>query len=168
MSGDASYRVLRVPRVFLLAVLAGAGVLVATAVLDSSPWGHAPLLLLGAFAAVVQLRRQAVLLRVDERGLMLRPRSAGRWSSPLQVPWSSVARVVVRADDEVGVALLPRSPLPVGVRGVLHDPRDPRAVHPSMVRRIPGLDVGRLREAVRRATAGRVTVEQVRAGRPYS
>jgi hypothetical protein len=50
-------------------------------------------------------------LRVDEKGLRVRP--AGR------IPWSQIERVTYRGPHAVAVKLTPSSPLPRGVRGMV-------------------------------------------------
>jgi hypothetical protein len=50
-------------------------------------------------------------LRVDEKGLRVRP--AGR------IPWNQIERVTYRGPHAVAVKLKPGSPLPRGVRGMV-------------------------------------------------
>jgi hypothetical protein len=50
-------------------------------------------------------------LRVDEKGIRVRP--AGR------IPWNQIERVTYRGPHELGVKLKPGSALPKGVRGMI-------------------------------------------------
>ena len=81
-------------------------------------------------ASVLNLER----LRVDEKGLRVRP--AGR------IPWNQIERVTYRGPHAVAVKLKPGSPLPRGVRGMV----DGEVTLPA---RGIELDQGRLDQAVR-------------------
>ena len=73
-------------------------------------------------------------LRIDEKGLRVRP--AGR------IPWSHIERVTYRGPHAVAVKLKPGSPLPRGVRGMI----DGEVTLPA---RGIELDQARLDQAVR-------------------
>ena len=73
-------------------------------------------------------------LRVDEKGVRVRP--AGR------IPWDQIERVTYRSPHELGLTLKPGSRLPKGVRGMI----DGQVVLPA---RGVELDQARLDQAVR-------------------
>jgi hypothetical protein len=89
-------------------------------------------------AVVVYILALTVLnlerLRVDEKGLRVRP--AGR------IPWNQIERVTYRGPNAVAVKLKPGSPLPRGVRGMV----DGEVTLPA---RGIELDQARLDDAVR-------------------
>ena len=73
-------------------------------------------------------------LRVDEKGLRVRP--AGR------IPWNQIERVTYRGPGAVAVKLKPGSPLPRGVRGMVDG-------EVTLAARGVELDQARLDQAVR-------------------
>jgi hypothetical protein len=82
------------------------------ALLQVIGFGIPPLFIAAAAAYVlaytaVNLER----LRVDERGIRVRP--AGR------IPWEDIQSVTARGPHEIGVRLKPNAPLPRGVRGMI-------------------------------------------------
>jgi hypothetical protein len=90
-----------------IAVFAGWLVLISLAGFEFAP---AILAIAGAYillATVLTVER----LRVDEKGIRMRP--AGR------IPWSDVERVTYRNPHVLSIRLKPGAPLPRGVRGMV-------------------------------------------------
>jgi hypothetical protein len=67
------------------------------------------------------------------------------------VPWAAIRELVLftgTGDHEIGLRLREGAPMPGGVRGVIHDPRRPDDVPPSLRAPLPRLDRERLARAV--------------------
>jgi hypothetical protein len=97
-----------------------------------------PIFALVLLVALGALYRDTQVLRVDEKGVRMRPAF---------VPWSSIDSVVADG-EQIGVRLRRDAPLPEGVRGVIHDPAGTPQVPPALRRRVRRLDHDALAAAV--------------------